>query len=264
MHNKFTVRDKIVGDSLKSIETYRASSGHYKPVIGGGIANQIYAYPHFPTLLRPTHDVDVVVSPRLTSDAFRQDVGRGITRTLGQYYSPEVNVLRHVYEVKTEDPEGDLFFIHSYRWTVNGWERERKTVERQVSDANHVSIPNSDGVVHIVRPEEIIVGKVQRLRKLEGKGKIPHDFNGNYRAVKGREWGVLASSDFDQWLSSLVHQKDRLPASYDRGKEEFQKALDAYVGSKDLFDIALISRLASDRKIDFDEKYYDGILQGTE
>ena len=47
MDTKFTVKDRIVRDSLNAIELYRTRSGQYRLVVSGGIATQLYTYPSF-------------------------------------------------------------------------------------------------------------------------------------------------------------------------------------------------------------------------
>ena len=190
---KFTVNDKIVADSLHSIGLYRPDYG-YKLAVNGGIATQLYIIPHFPHLVRPTHDVDLLVNPRLNSKAFRDEVGEKLAKEL-QSYNPSVEVLRHVYQVTLEDSEKTPFFIHSYRWTVNGFDRNRKDIEREVSNANQVKIPNSDNSVYVVRPEDLVAGKVSRLEKIKEKNLLPEDSEHIYQKIKERSWTGLGDCD---------------------------------------------------------------------
>ncbi len=263
MTSKFTVVDKIVGDSLAAADSYREQYQYYKPVVGGGIATQLYTYPNFPDLLRPTSDLDLFIKPKLNPAAFRNAVGKNLAKLLEEY-KPQVSVLRHVYEVKTEDKEGHQFFIHSYKWTENNWEREKNNVERQVSNASPLSIPNLDRTVYTVRPEDILADKVRRLGKTEEQCKIPTKFNGNYRAVRNRNWDTLGEQDLNEWLPLVVQQKNRLPGYFDRGEDEFRNAVNEYRVYKDLFDISLLVKLASNKKIDFDEAYLSKIIDGVE
>ena len=263
MNRKFTVKDKIMEDSLEAIWDYRSLSDKYKPTITGGIATQLYAFQFYPELTRPTHDMDLVTVSRMNSENFRRDLGKNLAESL-EHYRPKVGVLRHVYEVHLEDEEEYPFFIHSYRWTANGWERQKRSIERQVANANRVVTPSAVISAYVVRPEDLVVGKLSRLNKLEEKGKIPPSFNGKYDLLKGKELATLADEDLSAWLDELTRQKVRLPAFYDSGKEKFRSALDEYVTSKDLFDISLISKLAINKSIDFDEKYYNNILERKE
>jgi len=255
----FIVTDKIVSDALESVENYRKTSDKNRLVVNGGIATQLYVQPHFPYLLRPTHDLDIEPNPRLSAETFRSDVGKIIGECL-KSYNPGVSILRHVYEVKIEDERKYPFFVHLYKYSANGYERNRKNLERATSDANRIKIPNSDESVHVIRPEEIIAGKGKRVEKIANILEIPEEFKDIYNHIRKKEWEKLDEKELVPVIISLVRQKELLPAQFDRGEEEFKKKLDEYRISKDIFDIGLLTRLAATRKVEFDEKYYEGII----
>jgi hypothetical protein len=262
MDSKYTVCNKAVEDSLIATKRYRDRYRTMKPVVSGGIADQLYTHPYYPELMRPTHDLDLIVYPRLSAETFRNDFGKNLADLL-PYYNPEISVLRHVFEVKINENE-DHFFIHSYKWTENGWNRQKKNIERQIANASPINIPNTKHAVYVVRPEDIIAGKLSRLDRVHQTQGIHIDMEYNYYTAIERNWNLLDNNELQQWLSSLKKQKSALPSFYDRGKDAFIRALDDYVVSKDLFDISLIVRLASEKKIEFDEKYLDHIVEEIE
>jgi len=262
MRTKFTLKDKVMQHSLKALSSYE-EVGNDRLIVDGGIANQLYVQPHLPDLLRPTHDLDLLPECRFTYRLFKEKIGEYF-KTILQMYDPEVSVLRHNYEVKLTDQNGNPFFIHAYKWTQKRFEQERRNLERKAANANEITIPNSAKPIYVVRPEDIVQGKTRRLKKLDEKGKITEDCQEGYRSLRERDWETLAGQDFTELLEIVVRKKRLLPAFLDGSREEFNKALDDFVCSKDIYDIALISLLASIGVVDFDERYYDQILNGSE
>src|SRR3989338_5968147 len=123
--DKFTVMDTIADAAMRAIDAYDANGDESRAVIYGGMACQLYAYPAFPLLLRPTHDIDIIVTPKLSADSFRNGIGRWLEYNLGEY-GPATGVLRHVYEVKLSESNGSPLFIHSYKNTEKRLCREKK------------------------------------------------------------------------------------------------------------------------------------------
>ncbi len=260
---KFTIKDNLVIDSLNAIDAYRSESEEYKPVIHGGIANQLYTNRYFPNLLRPTNDLDILVAQKMDPERFRKHTGPGITSHL-EKHNPAVNIRKHVYEVMIKDDEMPPFLIHFYRYTKEGWRREENDTRRQIANANVVGIPNSKGMTYVVRPEDLMIGKVRRLRTLGRKKKLLGYKQGLYQKVENRDWDILANQNLEEWVNRLTQEKNILPAMYESGEKEFIRVLDDYTSSKDLYDISLIARLFTNKLIGFDEKYYDRITDGTE
>ncbi|RLJ08237.1 MAG: hypothetical protein DRP13_02645 [Candidatus Aenigmatarchaeota archaeon] len=260
MNLKFTIKDKIVEDSLVAVSLYNQDQQSYTVVVTGGIANQIYISNYFPELLRPTHDVDLIIYPKIDASFFRNNTGPFFAKELNRY-NPEVNILRHVYEIKTENEDGDIFLVHSYKYTRNGWERQKRNIERQVSNANEIINPKTNKPLKIIRPEDLLFTKLSRIEKIKNSLDFSDGLEKHYKDFIERDWNRLAEIEIYIWLETLKKQKTRLPAFYDRGEDEFKKELRRYTASKDMFDVSVISRLISEEKIEFDERYYDEILQ---
>ena len=143
-------------------------------------------------------------------------------------------------------------------------EREKQNIERQISDSTLLPIPYSEERIRVVRPEEIINGKLRRLKKVRSRIAFQNGLEDCYEHLKKREFEKLTDKNPQAWLSLLAQQKTNLPAFYDRGHDEFREALHQYVVSKDLFDVYLLARLATEGKIEFSETYYDRILRRSE
>lgn len=262
MNTKFTLDDKIVTDSLVATSTYASRDGFQKSAVIGGIALQMYAQQALPQYKRPTHDLDLIIIPHLTAEGFRRGIGQEMVSLLPQYH-PKVNILRYVNEVKLTDPEEIPFFIHSPKWTERGYERKAKTLERQISNANRLLVPNTAYEVPMVRPEDIAADKTRRLLDLDMRGELSLQKGAAYRAVRKGNLGILAEGDLETEHQTIQQKKNLLPSAYDRGELEFRQALADFRASKDLFDLSLIAKLAATHAIGFDEKYFSQALEET-
>ena len=260
MENKFTLDDTILRESLEAVGKYQQSKQKNQFVIVGGIANQLYSYTSFPGLIRPTTDLDIDSDKYINYATFRDVVAREICDSL-KSYKPAISDQHHIFQIEIKDEDEVPLLIHSYKFSQNGYEKNKKSLERQVSNANFVKVPKSDCKVLVVRPEEILYSKLDRLKKLEKGGKIPEELKKLYDVTKNRDWISFADEDLKQWLSSLKIEKLMLPTCYDRGEKEFKKALDHYRVSKDFYDVSLLITLALQGRINIVEDYYDEILR---
>lgn len=265
MEDKFTLEDKVLQDSLAAVGSYsQKPQNQYKLLVLGGIANQLYAYPAFANLMRPTTDLDLVANSPITYAAFRHELGRSLAQKL-EKYNPEIKPRsHHTFQLSLKDQDGDPLLIHIYRRSINRYNLEKNSIERQFSNANRLQIPNTSSAVYILRTEDLLeqkIGVFSRLKRLERLHKIPKEFKELYEKIKKRDWIALANQDINSWLSELKKEKTRLPSHYDHGHEAFQEALDHYCSFKDIFDICLLLKLAVNNSIDFDEDYLTKITE---
>ena len=265
MEEKFTPKDIVVQDTLKAIASYsQKPSTEYKLLLLGGMATQLYAYNSLPDLMRPTTDIDLVGNKLLTYSLFKHEVGLSIAQRL-ENYNPEIKPRsHHTFQLSIKDRQGDPLLVHLYRRSKNRFELEKRTIERQFSNANTLPIPNSDKNIDILRLEDLLeqkVGRFSRLKRLERIQKIPKDLREQYDRIKKRDYVTLASQDLADSLQELKKEKTRLPSYYDHGHEAFQEALDHYGSSKDIFDVCVMLKLAMTNALDFDENYFNKTLQ---
>lgn len=258
MSEKFTLDEQIVRDSLRAIARTREATGT-KLVINGGIANQLLAAEHLPESFRPTHDVDFISPRYLGAPHFRTLVGAPISESM-QSHNPEVSVNRHVYEIEVHDSEEDSFFIHTYRWTKNGFARNEEAIDRWTSNAEYVQIPGAEEMAAVARPEDLIKMKLRRLDKIEANNKLTIEQSALVRLIKQRKWEHVSEHYSSDGKQRLVKLKNRLPAMYDAGPDRFRSAMNEYSAEKDLYDVALLARLASKKAIDIDEQYMSEVL----
>ncbi|MBI2670357.1 hypothetical protein HYX18_00020 [Candidatus Woesearchaeota archaeon] len=257
---KFTLEDVILKDSLEAVSQYQKSSPRNQFVIVGGIANQLYTYSVFPALSRPTTDLDIDSDNYINFATFRDDVASVISKSL-QRYSPKTSDKHHIFQIEVKDEDATPLLIHSYKFSVNAYERNKKSLERQVANAHWVNIPNFDSQVLVVRPEEVLYAKLDRLRKVDKGNRIPEELKEMYERIRERDWIPLADEDLKQWLVNLIREKQMLPGAYDEGELEFKKKLDHYRSSKDIYDVSLLITLALQEKLNIDESYYQEILK---
>lgn len=262
MINKFTIDDLIVRESLDAINHYDKERPDDKFVVIGGIATQIYTDKYSHELLRPTTDLDIATDKKVSFECYKDGIGGYFAHRLNKY-NPHISSLRHVLEVKLTDDKPN-FLIHTYKFTENGFQRNKRDLERQVSNSLRTEIPGSTSKVHVVRPEDLLDSKLNRIRTISTKGKIPEDFKELYGNIQKNIWAGFSKDSMKEWLDTLKSEKEELPFIYDRGFEEFTQALDHYRCSKDLYDVALILSLALNGNLSFDESYYRDIVDKKE
>ncbi len=264
MTSKHTLADTIVQDSLEAVTMYNSFCPSHALSVYGGTAVQLHTFGHYPGLARPTHDVDLDIVPKLTADAFRKDVGEPLAGFLLPY-APQVHVLNKVYEVGLRDPDNVPFFVHSYKWTQGGWERQGRSVERRARNATTLAIPTTDAQVKVCRLEDLLATKHARLQIIAmAHHEIPESLHNLYKKFITRDWGALGEHDLQGWLPEVMAKKETASVMFDRGGDEARAAKHDYVSAKDLFDVCLIAKVVREGKASFDEQYYDRILTGKE
>jgi len=259
MDTKFTIKNKIVRESLASLS--RNAEETYSSMLVGGIANQLYNISQ-PDLLRPTTDADISSYLPLTTPQFRY-LGEGVSKDLEELgYSTKLGSSRFAHEIRMRE-DGHPFFIHIETPTKKYFERIKRRLEREHSDANTFRIPGTEATIKVVKPEDIITGKLRRLKYLDSEGLIPENLVDIYDRLKNRDFGTLAEVELVQWLENIVAERIALPGYIDVNSGEFETKSLQYKASKDLYDVSLLSRRIKEG-LDFDEKYYDMVLAETD
>ncbi|MAG77940.1 hypothetical protein CL616_01095 [archaeon] len=259
MREKFTLKDNIVNDALIALSQSEGDLDLFRPTVEGGIAIHLYTIGDYPELLRPSHDLDLSSYVHVTARAFRELLGGNMAALLEEY-NPQLSKLRRNYEVKIEDEDEDSFLIHTYRFSNNGFQRSRDYVQRKIENANNVQIPGTFFDVRVTRPEDILESKMDRISKTSVAKKDLGIYSKLYKLAQEREIDSLSIDELCAILEEIKHFKGQIPAYLERGKEDLNAALDEYCGMKDIYDIFLVGRLASESKLDFDEQYYDDVL----
>ncbi len=262
MINKFTIDDVVVKESLDAVNHYDKENPDNKFVVIGGIATQLYTDKYSHDLLRPTTDLDLATDKKTNFESYKNGIGGYLAHRLNKY-GPHIASLRHVLEVKLTDDK-PKFLIHTYKFTENGYKRNQRSLERQTSNALKLQIPDSTSKVYVARPEDLLDSKINRIKIIITKGKIPEEFKLLYENIERNIWSGFSKDNMEEWLNDLKQEKEELPSVYDHGFEEFTQALDHYRCSKDLYDVALLVSLALNGNISFDESYYRDIVDKKE
>ena len=267
--DKFTVHNETVKASLHAIGHYTLQSESPSLLVLGGIALQLHAIDAYPGLTRPTHDLDLDINTSLKKSEYRARIGEPLAARLNAY-NPQVKT-SDTYTVMLQDADGTPFFIHAPHYNTSGlYNRKRPAIERRLANASSIQIPaewnsaenesGSSGAyrIRIARPEDIAADKTRRI--IQSSAVMPENLNHDYHALLNRDWGALAGQELAEKLDSTINMKLSLPAYHDAGKSIYRNARMQYNVMKDLFDIALISKLMAGKTIEFDEFYYDSIL----
>ncbi len=254
MSTRYTLNDKLVRDGLASVARV-SPHGIY---LAGGIANQLYIYPHYPGLLRPTNDADFARTQPIDHATF-DEIYEASKTPLGQYKLRRGRDREGFFIHLSDDTLP--FFIHFEKTTKPHWEKVKGTKERQYSTSNEVVIPETTSRIKIVRPEEIVLGKVRRLSYLAKKGMLTPESYRSYQVVVNREFEKLGDLDLSAQLSKLSDLKDSLSGHFEASVEQGTHARQVYNGEKDIYDISLLFNLIAVRQVGFDDAYYDDILK---
>lgn len=259
---KYTISDAAVKDVLRVFGKREHEHKTPAAVVYGGIANQVYLSPSHPHLVRATHDVDYIVDVHLTPDLFRSTIGKELGDEIE--YHTELRKLRTVLELSVADEDGDTLFVHTHKWTANGYARAKKDLARQIANSELVVVPGVEYPVRLTRPEDIAFRKFVRLQLISRYGKTVEGAQGAYNAFLNRDWERLAELDIASELDRLQKDKTALPHLFDRGEDEFKAACDNYVTRKDLYDVSALMHAVAQGAVRFDEKYYGSLVDSLE
>lgn len=257
MNMRYTLNDELVRESLKSVSQHaRALYDPKRVVLAGGMANQVYNSDR-PHLLRPTTDVDFSAYPTFTRRDFR-NFESGAKEKLVRY-KPVPKADGRQYEIRVEE-NGYPFFIHiEPKPTAKYLERVRGWLEATHKNSNEIFSDAVGTKLSIVRPEDIVIGKLRRLGYAESNNLVPEDMKKLFGRVKNRDFAPMPESELLVFLDEVVKDRSVLPSFVDADNSEFRRRSMEYKARKDLYDISLISCKFS--QLGFDEKYYESSLK---
>ena len=268
MADKYTLDEQVVIKSLEAIATQvheKTNEGQEvdnptKLLLIGGIANQLYCHSNYPHLIRPTADLDILTDSFVGYPTFRDVLAPRIESQLNGY-NPQHKQAQRVYEILLEEDSHRGFMIHFPNLSRKRYGRLKGSLERQVSSSLEFRIPNSEKTVRVQIPEEIFYHKMHRLRIIEKEGHIPRELEKIYRKLSKMDWISLSGIDINTWTSDLKKQKEMLPAYFDHGLDVFIPKIREYTASKDIFDLLMLTSLAVQNELDFNEDMYKHIIE---
>ena len=133
---KFTLKDKLVQQSLKKISTLNNKKDDLMFIIVGGLSVQAYATSS--DFYRPTNDVDLMALRRISPSEFREDIGKEISSYLDMNgYKSKLGKTRYGYEIRTGD-KGENFFIHLTKFSETYLKRNNRWKQREFRNAKKI------------------------------------------------------------------------------------------------------------------------------
>lgn len=238
---KFTLKDRLVKESLKSIS--ELDNEDLNIIIVGGVACQLYSVS--PDFLRPTSDLDSLPSYQISSKEFRESVGKDISSHLAKLgYPITLGKKRFSYELGTKE-DNEPFFIHIARFSDSYFKRHKEWKQREIDNAKVIYVPEIEGrplLIH--RIEDVLANKARRLRMLEREGYITDENLEEWQKFQDEDINKLGSVDLNKKLEYIKQIRGSLVNITKKNftTNQSQSRINSYKVLKDLYDITLLSR----------------------
>lgn len=202
----YTLKDKIVQDSLVKISQLNSVSQDALYIVVGGIAIQSYA--QYPELYRPTNDIDILVTKNIVPSDFKTGVGKEISDYLtNQGYQNKQKKIHYGYEIIASEKNSELF-IHLSKFSDVYLDRNRNWKYREFSNAKEISPAELGGCPLLVhRIEDIIANKSKRLRSLETIGFVNDVDLSEWQSLQNEEFESLGSANLRSKLK-MIEEKE--------------------------------------------------------
>lgn len=248
----FRALDNIVNDAARIVANVSTDSYANSPVIVGGMAIQLHCL-DYPDLLRSTSDLDVfTIESFANRAAFMAGFGDRISRGVREAgYQVQVKKSRNSYTIFMMDGQNSkakqLFLINFDYSSPKNHERTKHVSERRASNAVYLK----EKGLHVVRIEDIIPHKLKRLRGvLRRLDRVENLTMALYEDAEDSKWTNLAGVPLGTWLELITIEQNRFTDA------EKRRSPSLYVVSKDLYDIALLSRVIEGTPGSFNKAYY--------
>ena len=256
---KFTLKDRLVQESLKTLSDLNSHIVDLDIVIVGGIACQAYSIS--PDFYRPTNDIDSLTSRQVSPKEFREDLGKNISDYLIKAgYITSLGKTRYGYEIRSQE-DGEDFFIHISKFSNAYLKRHKEWKQREIENAKKITIPevkNYPVLVH--RIEDILANKARRIGRLKQQGYVSDEKLEEWQRFLEEDFEGLGSVDLIKKLERVEQTRNNL---LDINQENFSKnihKLNMYKTQKDLYDIALLSRTIIEGKETLNIQYLRNAL----
>ena len=238
------------------------------PVVVGGIAVQLYSEDS-PELLRETTDWDLIYPLRfdLFSD-FEKKVIRSLRPDLTRIgYQTQGQRAGKNWAVKVMKGQGrkaqEVFFVNFDYPIPRLEEKEAKIIEREIK--NSVLFEVDGEQIFVKSLEDLIPRKIRRID--DRLGSLEPEQEGFLRSLlieaERENWRELAKVPLLEWGSIIQTYQERLRQASERG-EDLRSKPSAYIASKDLYDICLLSRAIESGKHPFNRTYYSSVKKEIE
>ena len=256
---KFTLRDRLVQQSLRKISDLYSEKPDLFLVTVGGLAVQ--SYTTNPELYRPTNDANLMTLRRIPKSEFREVIVKEISDYLKtEGYESKLGKTRYGYEIRVDD-EGQEFYIHLSKFSDAYLQRNAHWKFREFDNAKKVYITEL-GVypLWVHRIEDVLANKARRLGKLNKNGFVVESDLEEWNRFLDEDFEGLGNVDLAQKLRTAEQVRGTLIGI---GPENFSQntdTLNKYKVTKDLYDLAILSKTILDGKEPLDIPYLRNAL----
>ena len=257
---KFTLRDKVVQESLRKISELNNEELHLLLVTVGGLAVQIYTIN--PELYRPTNDVDIMTSRRIPTYEFKEVIGKEISDYMKSTgYESKLGKTRYGYEIIMND-KGQEFYVHLSKFSKAYLRRNAHWKFREFDNAKEVYVKELGGYPILVhRIEDILANKARRISKLKEEGFVMGQNLEEWYMFLEKDFERLGEMDLAQKLQNVERTRDTLTKIINRENFSQNKdTLNKYKVMKDLYDLAVLSRTIIEGKEPLEIPYLEQAL----
>ena len=225
----------------------------------GGLAVQ--SYTTNPDLYRPTNDADLMASRRILPSEFREEIGKEISDYLMSVgYGSTLGKTRYGYEVRVDDHD-QVFFIHLSKFSDAYLQRNNHWKQREFKNAKEVYVSELDGYpIMVHRIEDIFANKARRLGKLKNRGFVIASDLEEWNRFLEEDFEGLGNVDLVRKLRAAEQVRGRLVGISQDNFSQNQDILNRYKVTKDLYDLAILSRTIIDGKEPLDILYLKNAL----
>lgn len=156
----YVLTDRISLESLVGISNCGKNYG-----IAGGMAIPLHCYSQMPSFngFRNTDDADISMCPQLTYSQFKDGIaGLVCTHLFDKGYICDLSKPHGNYEIMVREDGSQPFFLHFSRRSQKWLERFGERIKRELENVKEVKIPEREQSVLVIRPEDIVLPKLQR------------------------------------------------------------------------------------------------------
>lgn len=258
---KFTLKDRLVQESLKAVSNLNREQRDFSLVQVGGFAVQLYCPDS--TLYRPTNDVDLMCSSSFTFKEFKEKIGTNIKDFLEKKgYVINFGKNRYGYEIGSSE-DSNYFLIHVTKFAQAYLERHSKWKKREFKNARERKIREiGDNPVLVHRIEDVMANKARRIRKLKTRG---HVFGGDltdWESFLNLEFEKLGNRNLHSTLQKLLGFREELIAIKRENFSDNLTKIEEYKVKKDLYDLSVLSKAILEGE-EFDKEYFKNALPTT-
>ena len=240
---RYTLLDKIYRFALR--QGYAENEDFEDNIdlrVVGGSATQLYTQEG--ALLRPTNDIDFAPSRKLSKQGCRIWGDRVQSKLMEFGHEASHKKTRSGHEVSLDGLDEPLF-VHIDNYTPKFWKNNEFRIRAEDERSNHIDLDGQR--VKVVRPEDVIAGKMKRLTYLARKGHLSDEEYGFFTLLEHGLFDDLVLPDLLAMATELNYDRRRnLEFFAKMDDKEREKIVSKYLARKDLYDAMLLVKAHQD------------------